>query len=179
MLTLILWIFVQKDVDKACKCNKKYLFFSRAVVQSMTCGFVCLTENCFSSCFIMAQGEKQKTENIFRTLKTADCYSGGQPFNPTYVTCALQIFRVWETRKWCWVEFLFILLLFFPNLILFLGILSKSEQEDVMITHWLWSFTTVHTCIRTTSFETLPGFVYLLFHNTFHVSPSFVCFFGF
>lgn len=74
-------------------------FSHRAVVQSVTCGFVWLTENCFSSCFIMAQGGKQKTENIFRT-PTADCFSGGQSFNPSYVTCAVQIFGVEERRKW-------------------------------------------------------------------------------
>lgn len=31
-----------------------------AVVQYMSCGFVCLSVNCFSSCFIMAQGESRR-----------------------------------------------------------------------------------------------------------------------
>lgn len=40
----------------------------RVVVQCMICGFVCLTVNCFSSCFIMAQG-KSKRQRTFLELR--------------------------------------------------------------------------------------------------------------
>lgn len=96
----------------------------------------------------MAQGGKQKTENIFRT-QTADCFSGGQSFNPSYITCAVQIFRVEETRKWYRQQqsfgFFFLIISIFPNLIqLFVSSWSDFAQEGATITDRLWNCTTTH-----------------------------------
>lgn len=159
MLTLFLWTFVQKDVVEVCNVwTEKILNLSssrHAVVQFVTCGFVWLTENCFSSCFIMAQGGKQKTENIFRT-QTADCFSGGQSFNPSYVTCAVLIFRVEGTRKWYRQQqsfWFFFIINIFPNLIqLFVSSWSDFAQEDATITDRLWNCTATHTYMLPNNF---------------------------